>query len=137
MTLFIFRLNYTGSPAKVKRNFTVDKLRFFGMLRPMIDVSKITDLKELEEMKNDLNFFINKKIVAEIYRDEGKEDIELYVDRELARELLEQVKYRIARLSPPGYENESISSVVGKRGTPFKESLPVFRGRRVIKVFSG
>ncbi len=65
----------------------------------MIDVSQITDEKELREMKDALNFFINKKVVADIYKDDGKEDIELFLDRQLARELLGKVLARMKRLS--------------------------------------
>lgn len=64
----------------------------------MIDVSQIKDLPQLQEMKDDLNFFINKKIVADIYTEQGKEKIELILDRELARELLAKVLKRINQL---------------------------------------
>lgn len=67
----------------------------------MIDVSQITDERELKEIKDALNFFINKKVVADIYKDDGKEDIELFVDRQLARELLVKVIARMKRLSQP------------------------------------
>jgi hypothetical protein len=52
-------------------------------------------------MRNELNFFINKKIVADIYREDGKEDIDLDIDRDLARTLLEHVKTRIDMLNRP------------------------------------
>ena len=65
----------------------------------MIEVSEIKDVKELLEMKDDLNFFINKKIVAEIYKEEGKEQIELNNDRQLARELLNKVIQRLKQFN--------------------------------------
>lgn len=61
----------------------------------MIDVSRIYDLAELEDIKNSLNFFINKKIVVEVYEDDGKTRDELDADRELARELLGKVLAQI------------------------------------------
>lgn len=73
----------------------------------MIDVSQIHDLNELKEMKDALNFFINKKIVADIYREEGKEKIELDVDRGMARELLEQVSAQMRRLNPQASKRDS------------------------------
>lgn len=73
----------------------------------MIDVSQITDERELKEIKDALNFFINKKVVADIYKDDGKEDIELFVDRQLARELLVKVTARMKRLSQPSRKWDS------------------------------
>ena len=61
----------------------------------MINVEIIADPKVLLEMKDELNFFINKKIVAELYAEWGHEPIELYTDRELARKLLEKVMRRL------------------------------------------
>ena len=65
----------------------------------MIDVSHIKNLNELEEMKTDLHFFINKKIIAEIYAEEGKDPIELKVERDQARELLKKVNNQIKNLN--------------------------------------
>jgi hypothetical protein len=65
----------------------------------MIDVEDIKNLDELLEMRADLNFFINKKIVAEIYKENGQEAIELETDRTLARQLLVKVTRRIAELN--------------------------------------
>ena len=73
----------------------------------MIDVSTITDVKALLEMKNELNFFINKKIVAEIYEEQDKDKFELEVDRQAARELLTKVLNRIIRLNPPAKKRGS------------------------------
>ena len=73
----------------------------------MIDVSQIKDLKELTEMREALNFFINKKIIADIYVEDGKEDIELEVDRKLARELLGKVLNRMSQLSQPTARRDS------------------------------
>lgn len=63
----------------------------------MIDVTKIDDVKKLQEMKDDLNFFINKKIVADIY-DQKKKSEELEEDRRLARELLDQILLRLSSI---------------------------------------
>lgn len=67
----------------------------------MIDVTEIKDVKELLEMKDDLNFFINKKIIAELYAEDKKTPIELENDRKLARELLNMVMQRLRQLNPP------------------------------------
>ena len=64
----------------------------------MINVEIINDPKVLLEMKDNLNFFINKKIVAELYAEWGHNPIELYTDRELARELLEKVLRRLREI---------------------------------------
>ena len=64
----------------------------------MINFSRIRSLDKLKEMKDDLNFFINKKIIAEIYRERGIED-ELEYDRELSRKALSLVQNRIDELS--------------------------------------
>ena len=64
----------------------------------MINVEIINDPKVLLEMKDNLNFFINKKIVAELYNEWGHNPIELYTDRELARELLEKVLRRLREI---------------------------------------
>ena len=64
----------------------------------MINVEIINDPKVLLQMKDDLNFFINKKIVAELYAEWGQDPIELYSDRELARELLEKVLRRLREI---------------------------------------
>ena len=65
----------------------------------MIDVSAIKSLPELMDMKDSLNFFINKKIVADIYAEEDRDAIELETDRETAREILDQVLKQIEILS--------------------------------------
>lgn len=67
----------------------------------MIDVSEIKDFKELTEMKDDLNFFLNKKIVAEIYKSQELDAEDLEEDRYMARELLENVQRRLTQLSQP------------------------------------
>ena len=64
----------------------------------MIDVSRIRDLNKLKEMKDNLNFFINKKVISEIYDERGITD-ELEYDRGLARVLLGHVCNRIITLS--------------------------------------
>lgn len=66
----------------------------------MIDVNTIK-LAALLQIKDDLNFFINKKIVATLYAEEGKDKYELEADRKLARELLSQVVQRINNLNQP------------------------------------
>jgi len=67
----------------------------------MIDVSEIKDFKELTEIKDALNFFLNKKIVAEIYKLQELDAEDLEDDRYMARELLENVQRRLAQLSQP------------------------------------
>jgi hypothetical protein len=67
----------------------------------MIDVTEIKNVNELLEMKDDLNFFINKKIIAEMYAEDKKTPIELENDRKLARELLNNVMQRLKQLNPP------------------------------------
>jgi len=64
----------------------------------MINISKIRSLEKLEEMRSDLNFFINKKIIADLYAEQGKDPYELKVEREEAREILMQVLNRIKEL---------------------------------------
>jgi tRNA(Ile)-lysidine synthase TilS/MesJ len=66
----------------------------------MIDFSRIRSLDKLEEMKEALNFFINKKIIADIYKERGIED-ELNYDRTLAREALAKVLNQIDKLNRP------------------------------------
>ena len=65
----------------------------------MIDVSTIENVAELEQMKKDLNFFINKKIIADIYKENGEDPIALLLDRDLARTLLSHVIARIQLLT--------------------------------------
>jgi len=79
----------------------------------MIDVFQIQDVEQLVEMKNDLNFFINKKIVAEIYIEQGKEKIELEIDRQMARELLENVLKRLKQFNQCDVEG-AIKKVRGR-----------------------
>jgi len=64
----------------------------------MIDVSRIRSLDKLKEMKDDLNFFINKKIIADIYKEQDIED-ELEYDRDMARNVLAEVLKQIDRLN--------------------------------------
>lgn len=73
----------------------------------MIDVTQVKDVKELVEMRNALNFFINKKIVAEIYAEEGNEKIDLEIDRRMARKLLENVTARLRQLNPQALKRDS------------------------------
>ena len=80
----------------------------------MINISRIKNLNKLEEMKNDLNFFLNKKIVAEIYEEEGKDPIELTIERDQAREILVKVIIQIEKLSKQklgSFESSTSSSV--------------------------
>lgn len=79
----------------------------------MIDTSKIENIEELREMKNDLNFFINKKIIAEIYKEQGKTTYELEADRELARELLIHVIKRLTELET---KSDKINPSAVKKG---------------------
>lgn len=65
----------------------------------MIDVSKIRSLKRLQEMKDDLNFFINKKIIADIYKERGVEDLVLEDERNKSRDILRLVVERIEELN--------------------------------------
>ena len=80
----------------------------------MINISRIKNLNKLEEMKNDLNFFLNKKIIAEIYAEEGKDPIELTIERDQAREILVKVIIQIEKLSKQklgSFESSTSSSV--------------------------
>jgi len=52
-------------------------------------------------MKDALNFFLNKKIVAEIYKLQELDVEDLEDDRDMARELLENVQRRLTQLSQP------------------------------------
>jgi hypothetical protein len=75
----------------------------------MTDVTTITELKELEEIKTDLNFFINKKIVAEMYAEDGKEPIQLDLDREAARKLLVEVVKQLSLINRLARKSDSPS----------------------------
>ena len=80
----------------------------------MINISRIKNLNKLEGMKNDLNFFLNKKIIAEIYAEEGKDPIELTIERDQAREILVKVIIQIEKLSKQklgSFESSTSSSV--------------------------
>lgn len=65
----------------------------------MIDPFEIDDVDELQSIKNDLNFFINKNIVAVLYKEQGQTPLDLKCDRNAARELLQKVIERISVLS--------------------------------------
>lgn len=77
----------------------------------MIDVSQIKNVKELQEIKDALNFFINKKIVASLYEEDGKTKEDLAEDRRLAREVFEKVIARLAQLD--------VSQSAKKKGSRF------------------
>ena len=66
----------------------------------MIDFSRIRSIEKLEEMKKDLNFFINKKVIADVYEERGIGD-ELEYDRGLARDALDKVLKQIEKLNQP------------------------------------
>lgn len=83
----------------------------------MIDFSRIRSLDKLEEMKEALNFFINKKIVADIYKERGIED-ELNYDRTLAREALAKVLNQIDKLNRPARKRHSNPPLPGPSKTP-------------------
>lgn len=65
----------------------------------MIDVSRIRSIKRLREMKGDLNYFINKKIIADIYEERGIEPLVLEDERRKARELLTLIVERMEELN--------------------------------------
>jgi hypothetical protein len=67
----------------------------------MIDISEIKDVAELTEMKDTLNFFVNKKEILDVYLEDGKEEWELDLDREQARELLKNVVRQLDRINRP------------------------------------
>lgn len=65
----------------------------------MVDVSEIKTVTELLEIRDDLNFFINEKVVAEIYKEQKMDADDLEGDRQMAQELLGNVLRRLTQLS--------------------------------------
>jgi hypothetical protein len=73
----------------------------------MININKLKSLKKLNDMKNDLNFFINKKIIADLYNEEGCHPFDLKNDRKLARKALKMTNERIKTL-----ENQELGPAI-------------------------
>lgn len=78
----------------------------------MIDLSKIRSIKTLEEMKKDLEFFINEPVIREIYivdNEWGEDDLE--ADRDSAKELIDLIDKRVhslnrIKINPPKAKQE-------------------------------